>query len=263
MHNNDSHTRDTLYAEEMGAIKGFVFDEKVADVFPDMINRSVPGYGAIIHMIGQLSARYAQADSRCYDLGCSLGGATFAMARSLDRLNAENLNAKQTNVEIVAIDSSHAMIEKLRALLLQTENQQNEKPGTKITLIEDDILNVDISRASVVVLNFTLQFISPEKRGKLLAKIAQGMLPGGVLVLSEKITFEDSTHDELVKDMHLYFKASNGYSNLEIAQKRSALENVLLPETVSQHKERLQKSGFKNANLWFQCFNFASLLAFK
>lgn len=258
MHKSDNDARDRLYAEDLGVVKGFVFDEKVVDVFPDMINRSVPGYGAIIHMIGQLAARYCQADSRCYDLGCSLGGATFAMAKSLDRLNPA-----QANIEIVAIDSSQAMIEKLRALLLQTENRGAEKPGTKITLIEDDISKIEISRASVVILNFTLQFIPPDKRGELLAKIARGMLPGGVLVLSEKITFEDSAHDTLVKDMHHYFKASKGYSDLEIAQKRSALENVLLPETVSQHKERLQKSGFKNANLWFQCFNFASLLAFK
>lgn len=244
---NNTHKKDTLYAEHQGSVSHFVFDEKVVDVFPDMINRSVPGYSAIILMIGQLAARYAQAHSRCYDLGCSLGAGTFAMAR---RIECED-------VQIVAVDSSDAMIQKLAALL------EREKPRTPVQLLTEDIMNIDISKASVVVLNFTLQFIPLEKRENLLKKIADGMLPGGVLVLSEKITFEDSNHDELVTDMHHFFKATNGYSHLEIAQKRTALENVLLPETLQQHKARLHACGFKNANLWFQCFNFASLLAFK
>lgn len=239
--------KDRLYAQQQGSVPRFVFDENVVDVFPDMINRSVPGYSAIIMMIGQLAARYAQPDSHCYDLGCSLGGATFAMAKRIE----------VAGVEIVAVDSSHAMIDKLAKLLEQ------EKPATKVTLLEDDILNIDINNASVVVLNFTLQFIPLEKREALLKKIADGMLPGGVLVLSEKITFEDSLHDSLVNDMHHFFKATQGYSQLEIAQKRTALENVLVPETLRQHKQRLQACGFRNANLWFQCFNFASLLAFK
>lgn len=239
--------KDTLYANAQGAVPGFVFDEKVVDVFPDMINRSVPGYNAIIMMIGHLAARYAQANSRCYDLGCSLGGATFAMARSIP----------DESTEIVAVDSSKAMINKLHSLLTK------EQALAKVRLIEDDILKIDINRASVVILNFTLQFIPLEKRHALLEKIANGMLPGGVLVLSEKISFEDNNHNELVKDMHHFFKSTNGYSQMEIAQKRSALENVLIPETLAQHKTRLQECGFKNANLWFQCFNFASILAFK
>lgn len=243
----ETTNKDTLYAEQQGNVPRFVFDEKVVDVFPDMINRSVPGYSAIIMMIGQLAARYAQPHSHCYDLGCSLGGATFAMSR---RIEAED-------VQIVAVDSSEAMIHKLASLL------EKEKPETKVHLLTDDILNIDINKASVVVLNFTLQFIPLEKRQHLLTKIADGMLPGGVLVLSEKITFDDRAHDELVTDMHHFFKATNGYSEMEIAQKRTALENVLVPETLQQHKTRLQACGFKNTNLWFQCFNFASLLAFK
>ncbi len=244
---------DRMYADNRAEVPRFIFDERVVNVFPDMINRSVPGYSAIIVMIGELAARYAQTGSRCYDLGCSLGGATFTMAKKIET----------PNVELIAVDSSTAMIEKL-AVLIQEEQKANQiHTDTTITLIKDDILNIEISNASVVVLNFTLQFIPIELRSKLLAKIAKGMRPGGVLVLSEKIGFKDESYESLMTDMHHFFKAHNGYSQLEIAQKRSALEDVLVTETLEQHQLRLLENGFLNPTLWFQCFNFASLLAFK
>lgn len=250
---NKSHPpTDTLYARK-AAVSDFVFDQRVVNVFPDMINRSVPGYGTIVHMTGQLAERYAKPDSQCYDLGCSLGAATFSMAK---RVQGDNIN-------IIAVDSSQAMVGKLASLVENERLVERETLAPTVTVVHDDILNVDISRASVVVLNFTLQFIPLSLRELLFQKIYAGMLPGGILILSEKITFADQNHSELVNDMHHYFKKTNGYSDLEIAQKRSALENVLLPETVEQHFVRLNECDFKNANLWFQCFNFISLIAFK
>lgn len=125
------------------------------------------------------------------------------------------------------------------------------------------ILDLKIKNASVVVLNFTLQFINPKKRMALLKKIYDGMVEGGVLILSEKVEFSDAEVNSLLIDVYHRFKKANGYSELEISQKRTALENVLIPETISKHQERLRKAGFKSADVWFQCFNFMSMLAIK
>ena len=130
-------------------------------------------------------------------------------------------------------------------------------------VIEEDILTTEIANASVVVLNFTLQFITPEDRSVLLERIADGMRPGGVLILSEKVVFDDEHLDKLLSDMHHEFKRAHGYSDLEISQKRSALENVLIPETIATHRERLARVGFASVDVWFQCFNFMSMLAVK
>jgi len=115
----------------------------------------------------------------------------------------------------------------------------------------------------VVVLNFTLQFIPRELRDHVIRQIYRGLQPGGVMVLSEKVTFEDPHLDELNIELHHQFKRANGYSDLEIARKRSALENVLLPETLNCHKQRIAEAGFSSCDVWFQCFNFASLIALK
>jgi tRNA (cmo5U34)-methyltransferase len=127
----------------------------------------------------------------------------------------------------------------------------------------EDIRNVEIADASVVVLNFTLQFIPPEGRLDLLQRIYTGMRPGGVLILSEKVRFEDGHLDELLSDIHHDFKRAHGYSDLEISQKRTALENVLVPEAIPTHRDRLTEAGFASVDVWFQCFNFMSMLAVK
>lgn len=240
-------TNDTLYAKPQPYLVDFNFDENVAAVFPDMIRRSVPGYANIIAMLGLFAERYAQADSRLYDLGCSLGASTLSMRH---RLQAKNC-------QIIAVDNSSPMIERCR------ENLESDLATTPIELICDDLLNVEITNASVVVLNFTLQFIDPEVRLALLNTIHQGMLPGGVLVLSEKIIFSDPAEQKRQEEMHLAFKRANGYSEMEVSQKRSALENVLIPDTREQHTSRLAAAGFSHSDVWFQCFNFASLIAHK
>ncbi len=242
-----SDNKDTLYASPLDKIADFAFDQSVVDVFPDMIKRSVPGYVTIMHMIGQLAERYCQSDSRCYDLGCSLGAATLAMRH---RINA-------ANVEIVAVDNSPDMIARCQQVV------DADSAETPVTLVKEDITAVPIENASVVVLNFTLQFVPVEKRQALLQNIYHGMAPGGVLVISEKLAFDDAQHQALMTEFHHYFKKTNGYSELEIAQKRNAIEHVLIPETFETHKQRLESIGYKGTELWFQCFNFASFIAFK
>ncbi|MGV6806459.1 MAG: carboxy-S-adenosyl-L-methionine synthase CmoA [bacterium] len=251
MSDSDKHPSngqtDRLFSNPLGDVAGFRFDKSVVDVFPDMIKRSVPGYETIIAMTGTLAGLYAQSNSRCYDLGCSLGASSLAMKAELSGRNCT----------IVAIDNSPAMIQRCSQLL----DTDSDDPA--IELIEAAIEDVDIEDASVVVLNFTLQFIAPEKRSALLHKISAGLRPGGILILSEKVAFAHRTHHNLMIELHHNFKRANGYSDLEISQKRTALEDVLIPETLDTHKHRLLDAGFSSIDVWFQCFNFASMLAIK
>lgn len=239
--------RDTLFAEVDSGSRDFSFDENVASVFDDMIHRSVPGYDAILAMIGVLAERYIQPGTNCYDLGCSLGGVTFSITRQV----------KTTNCKFIAVDNSEAMIDKMRDRVAARNLQ------SKIEVRKEDIRESKISNASMVVINFVLQFLDPEQRNPVLSKIYDGMLPGSILVLSEKIKFEDEKENEFQIDMHHEFKKLHGYSDMEISEKRAALENVLIPDSVEACMERLRDTGFSNSYLWFQCFNFISIVAIK
>ncbi len=244
-------TRDTIYAGQLAdplSAKGlFAFDDAVARVFPDMIKRSVPGYPTIIAMTGLLAGRYAQPGSTLYDLGCSLGASTLAMRQ----------NIQCSGCHIVGVDNSSAMLERC-ANIIDTDTHD-----TPVELLCSDLQDIAIENACVVVLNFTLQFVPLDLRDELVRRIYRGLRPGGIMVLSEKVTFEDPHLDELNIELHHQFKRENGYSDLEIARKRSALENVLLPETLAAHKTRIASAGFSSCDVWFQCFNFASLIALK
>jgi tRNA (cmo5U34)-methyltransferase len=239
--------KDSIYANPLGEISAFTFDEKVVGVFPDMIQRSVPGYSTIITAIGLLAKHYAQVNSYCYDLGCSLGAASFSMANQIE---AENCR-------IVAVDNSPAMVAELKTKLGQMPHQ------IPIDIFCADIREIRIENASIVVLNFTLQFIPIEDRLTFLRTIRQGLLPNGILVLSEKLKSDDARQNNLQTEMHHTFKKANDYSELEISQKRTALENVLIPETFNVHQQRLQQAGFSSAEVWFQYFNFASIIALR
>lgn len=239
--------KDKIFSQKISKATDFIFDHRVASVFPDMVKRSIPGYATIINMIETLTERYAQPNSNLYDLGCSLGAASFAM------LNGLNHNG----CKIISVDNSQAMIDKCKSRPLKKSD------SAPIEFLCDDISAINYEKASMVVLNFTLQFIKPELRDELLKRIYQGMLPGGILVLSEKVCFDDTEVNELLIDVYHAFKKANGYSDLEISQKRTALEKVLIPETMEHHSQRLLDAGFKKAEIWFQCFNFMSMLAIK
>ncbi|GAA4652795.1 carboxy-S-adenosyl-L-methionine synthase CmoA [Kistimonas scapharcae] len=237
---------DRIYAEPHAEVSGFAFDDAVARVFPDMIRRSVPGYTTIIPMIGIIASQYAQPHTELYDLGCSLGASTLAMRHGVD----------QPGCRIVGVDNSDAMLERCRKYI------DADSSSVPVDLLLDDIRSVPVANASVVTLNFTLQFIPLEDRLALLSQIADGLNPGGVLILSEKLVFEDG-EQSVLEELHYDFKRANGYSDLEISQKRTALEDYLVPETLGQHRERLLAAGFSRVVLWYQCFNFCSLLAIK
>jgi tRNA (cmo5U34)-methyltransferase len=239
--------KDTLFDQQIIEPGDFVFDEHVAGVFPDMINRSVPGYGLIIPIIGMLAQRYAQAGSTIYDLGCSLGAASLAMRQALG----------DEDVTIVAVDSSPQMVSGFRRQLAE----QGE--GLAIEVVEGDVRKTEIDDASVVVLNFTLQFVDPADRMSLLRGIFSGLRPGGVLVLSEKICFEDSVEQGRQTQWHHDFKRAQGYSELEISRKRDSLEDVLKPDTAAEHVARLRRAGFSEVYQWYQGFSFASFIAIR
>ena len=145
------------------------------------------------------------------------------------------------------------------------KNEQSEKNHLikKIDLLFYDLQNIEITNASCVVMNFTLQFIAPEERTSIIDKIYAGLNPGGILILSEKLKHPSSEGNELLIDLHHEFKRRNGYSELEISQKREALEDVMRTDTYEQHQERLQQAGFSDVVRWFTCFNFSSFVALK
>lgn len=241
----DDTDQDRIYATPRGKVPPFRFDEAVVRVFPDMIRRSVPGYATMVEMTGVIAGRHAQPGSVLYDLGCSLGAVTLAMRH----------RALPAGCRIVAVDNAPAMIGRARELVAATD-------GVPVELRCEDIRETPFADASVVALNFTLQFVPPADRTPLLARIARGMRPGGALVLSEKIRFADAREQDLNTELHHAFKRAEGYSDLEIAQKRSALEDVLIPETLDEHVARLRAAGYTDITPWFRCFNFMSLVAF-
>jgi tRNA (cmo5U34)-methyltransferase len=239
--------KDNLYAKSQTVVASFEFDDEVARVFTDMITRSVPGYTMMLDILGVLSETKVQNNSHCYDIGCSLGASTLAIRQ----------NITVNNCKIIGIDNSKAMIERCQQVI------DNDTSASEVELICQDVLDIDFKPLSLCSMNLTLQFIKPEKRLELLSKIAQNTLDGGVLFLSEKIQFENTGEQQELTDLHHQFKKHQGYSDLEIAQKRNAIENVLIAETLETHQQRLLQAGFSKVYKVLQCFNFVSLIAIK
>ena len=239
-----SQAKDKVFSRPLSEVKAFEFNETVAQVFQDMISRSVPGYELLLRMIGLYANIFVQSGSRVYDLGCSLGEASLVIADQSAGIKPD----------IIAVDNSSAMIDKC------------SQRADKVQNIEwrcADIRTTDINNASMVVLNLTLQFLPPVERLALLQKIFNRLRPGGVLVLSEKVVFADATENQRMQQLYQGFKKTMGYSDLEISQKRNALENVLIPDDEQQHRERLKTTGFNEIYQCFRGFNFVSYLAIK
>ena len=239
--------RDNLFAEQTDKINDFRFDDAVADVFPDMINRSVPGYQDIIQAAGRIARRFVTSQSNVYDIGSSLGATSLSISRALP----------PQHCSIIAIDNAPAMVERSQRLIAQYA------VPNPIHVHCQDAQSVTIDNGSMVCMNFTLQFIPQEQRQSLLTSIAAGLNVGGALLLSEKIKAPHEFANELLVDLHHDYKRDNGYSELEIAQKRAALENVMLTDTLQQHETRLHNAGFNHVVVWYQNYNFVSMLAIK
>ena len=199
----------------------------------------------MIELIGLAGRTYPVINSNVYDLGCSTGAATLSIASNL----------KSESVKIFSIDNSQEMLDQCSKNLSGIE--------ANIQYICDDIENIQFENASLIVLNLTLQFIKPKNRTKLVKRMYDSLLPGGALIISEKIINENEEINKSLISLHESFKRENGYSETEIAQKRKAIEDVLIPESIENHLRRLNDGGFKKPLVQMQCINFASFLAVK
>lgn len=245
---------DQIFSTPLDKTARFSFDEQVVSVFPDMIRRSVPGYGQILAMISLLAQKQSQRQQsvskkpiHIVDLGCSLGAVGLGIC---GRLPADAFS-------MTAVDLSEPMVTKA------THMFANEYPQHDITVVQADITAFDLPPCDMVVLNFTLQFLPLDARDALIKRIYQALNPDGIIVLSEKFTAEDTQENDWLIDNHEAFKMANGYSEMEVSQKRASLEDVLIRETLAKHHERLAQAGFTQSHTWFQYLNFASMVAVK
>ncbi len=254
--------RDQLF-DTPQTTQDFAFDEPVVGVFADMIRRSVPGYQLVIEMSAMLAARHVPSGGLCFDLGSSLGATSLALQRAI----------RNADVRIVGIDAAPAMIARARANLAAESAESAQRGGAAAPTIEfrcADLLEVDCTGAHAVLMNFTLQFVAPARRLALLTRLRTQLAPGGVLLYAEKLaagagTGSGASTDVAVlpwdEDAPLDFKRANGYSELAIAQKRTALEHVMQPDTLAQHQARLHAAGFGWQHCWFRCLNWAAFAA--
>ena len=240
-------TKDALFAEKQPLIEDFNFGAKTAEVFDDMLDRSVPYYSEIQRILGELAGDFAVPGSSLYDLGCSTGTTLVHLDKLLP-----------VDVTFVGVDSSPEMLEKARSKL----KQAGVKRATE--LVCADLNNgVSISNASVLVLNLTLQFIRPLNRDRLVTELVAGLNTDGCLILVEKMLSQNSTINRLFIKHYYEFKKRNGYSEMEISQKREALENVLIPYHFDENRELLLRNGFKSCDVFFRWYNFCGMLAIK
>jgi len=240
---------DRIFANPQAHVSDFDFGEKTAAVFDDMLNRSVPFYGEIQRIIGEISADFACDGGQIFDLGCSTCNSFFAIDHFLPN---------DVNVRFVGIDSSEDMLEKARQKI------------TKIKFARDYELrlgdlnkSIRIENASVVLMVLTLQFVRPLHRNRLISDIYNGLNDNGCLILVEKVLGENSTFNRLFIKHYYELKKRKGYSELEIAQKREALENILIPYRLEENKELLKSCGFQDVEILFKWYNFCAMIAQK
>ena len=238
---------DRLFRKKRGRISDFTFGKQTAAVFDDMLDRSVPFYGEIQRMIGEIAADFAVEGTNLYDLGCSTGN-TF--------LGLDGVVAKR--VRFIGVDSSPDMLRRAKEKFRQYNLQHPYK-----LVCADLNRGIRVSNASVVVMNLTLQFVRPLRRQQLIKRLAGGINDRGCLILIEKVLSPDSILNRLFIKYYYAFKERQGYSRMEIAQKREALENVLIPYRFEENQELLLTSGFKECDLFFKWYNFCGMIALK
>ena len=238
--------RDTLY-HVAKVEEDFVFNERVVEVFDDMLDRSVPFYRSVIEASAQLIDRFLQPEESVYDLGCATGTTLLEFSRLLEH----------KNLHFTGIDNSRPMLDKAKLKAELFSKQQH------ISFLLEDIIRFNHDGAGAIILNYTLQFIRPLQRESFLQNLFANLRPGGILLLSEKVLSHDRRLNRQYIEIYHRFKKSRGYSELEIAKKREALENILIPFSIGENTTMLEKCGFNSVETYFQWFNFASFIAVK
>lgn len=249
--NPEESDRDAVYRRPLGAIPPFSFGEDVAAVFDDMASRSIPFYREVQRLVIDLAVSYTIPGSRVYDLGCSTGTTLLGLREAFAARGA-------AEVELIGVDSSLPMCERAKEKLSTSDSTE---PLWRI--VSEDILDQRIEGASVVIMNYTLQFVPPLRRRELLDRIYRGLRPGGALLISDKLLQSSTEVSKVFADIYYDFKRAQGYSELEISQKREALENVLVPCRFDEERELLLASGFSTVDVFFGWCNFASFICVK
>lgn len=240
-------SEDKIYADERKLIEDFDFGKDTAMVFDDMLDRSIPLYRELQRMIGEIANEFAQDGSNVVDLGCSTGITMLTLDRSI-----------QKKVTLIGVDYSQPMLDKCE------ENFQKHKIQKNYQLACRDLNNGwPTNNASVVILNLTLQFVRPLQRDLLIQQVYEGLTDNGCLVLVEKVLGSDSIFNRLFIKFYYEMKKRNGYSQMEIAQKREALENVLIPYRATENEQMLRRNGFRYIDIFYKWYNFYGLVAIK
>jgi len=224
--------------------KHFEFDEEVASVFDDMLDRSVPFYKEMQKLNISLASSFLKDNDKVFDLGCSTGTTLIELSKNSHK-----------NLELYGVDSSKAMLEHA--------SKKSKAFGVDINFICDDIFKIDLNSSKVIFSNYTLQFIRPLQREKLIKKIFDSLAEEGAFIFSEKLVSSNSLLNKLLIDEYYGFKKTQGYSEFEIAQKREALENVLIPYTENENIKMIKDAGFSHCETIFKWVNFASFIAIK
>lgn len=241
--------KDEVFRKKIAKVTDFKFNNDVASVFDDMVSRSIPFYDEIHRIINDILGKSKfQNDGLIYDIGCSTGTTIMLMDNFL---KSQNRKAK-----FIGIDPSNPMIAKADQKLSSNDVRDFE-------LICNDASEIDYAKADIFIVNYTMQFIPLAKRKRLLKKIHSSLKKGGIIIMSEKINCLDRNIHLLQTELYYDFKRRNGYSELEISQKRDALENVLKPLTPSKNLQMLKDAGFKKSDMLFRWYNFACFIGIK
>jgi len=251
--NKNMNKKDSIFASPLERISDFSFDEATADVFDDMLLRSVPIYEEIQRMVVDLVLTMVKDTSVVYDLGCSTGTTLLMLAAEMNRSALSD-----RDVQLIGVDSSEAMVARARSKC------EIVKPACSITWrVRDLNRGLEDCSADAFIMILTLQFVRPLYRERLIATIHERLKPGGCLILVEKVLANDSVFNRTYIEIYHEFKKRNGYSSLEISQKREALENVLVPYRISENEAMLKRNGFARTDMFLRWFNFAGFIAMK
>ena len=238
---------DDIFAEPSSRPTDFAFDATTVRVFDNMVSRSVPFYGEIQRMTAELAEEFAVPRSTVYDLGCATGTTLMALEARLE-----------PSIAFMGYDNAPDMVERARQRLAALPLGRHRE-----IRLADLHQPFSIENATVTVMLFTLQFVRPLHRDRVIRTIVEGTRKQGALIVAEKVIESDSLFNRLFIDNYYDMKRRHGYSDMEIARKREALENVLIPYRIEENRELLLECGFTKFQEFFRWYNFAGMIAVK